>query len=374
VKIVVNAIALRVAGGRSVGQNFLRAYEASANPHELLVFAPAGCGYEELASDRLRVEAVPARFHRSLLRGWVDQVWARRMLARERPDALFSMGNVAWPTDVPQLVLFHWPYAIYPEKEVWERMGLREATSRRIRRRLFRRRLPYATRVAAQTEVARDRLIEYYGLSNVTVVPNAVSLPDAEGFRPLEVTLPADKRVLLCLTRYYPHKNHDVLLPLARLMKQRGAPYAIVTTVSERDGEAARRFISRVRQEALEDVILNLGEVPHDQIPALYGATDALLLPTLLESFSGTYVEAMHFGRPVCTSDRDFARTVCGDAAYYFDPHSPEDILRVVEGVFSDDAQREARIERGRSRCRSHPGWPEAAQQYVDLLVEIART
>jgi hypothetical protein len=46
-------------------------------------------------------------------------------------------------------------------------------------------------------------------------------------------------------------------------------------------------------------------------VPKWYKATQALLLPTLLESFSGTYIEAMHFERPIFTSNLDFAKEVC---------------------------------------------------------------
>ena len=31
-------------------------------------------------------------------------------------------------------------------------------------------------------------------------------------------------------------------------------------------------------------------------------------MPTLLESFSGTYVESMYFEKPILTSDLDFAK------------------------------------------------------------------
>ncbi|TMA95299.1 MAG: glycosyltransferase family 4 protein, partial [Deltaproteobacteria bacterium] len=70
-----------------------------------------------------------------------------------------------------------------------------------------------------------------------------------------------------------------------------------------------------------------------------FDRTDALFLPTLLESFSLTYLEAAARGRPVVTSDRDFARHACGDAGYYADPENPRDIAdRLRELVSHVDA------------------------------------
>ncbi len=81
-----------------------------------------------------------------------------------------------------------------------------------------------------------------------------------------------------------------------------------------------------------------------------YLACNALLLPTLLESFSGTYLEAMHFGRPILTSNLDFARDVCDDAALYFDPWDPVAIKDAILKL-KDDASLQTELV-----CRGMPG------------------
>ncbi len=374
-KLLVNAVACRVAGGRSVALNFLRGYRAGRYAHEMVVYAPAGVGYEELAGDRVRVEVAPAWVHRGFARGVADHVWFRRAIAREDPDVLFAMGSIAYPTRVPQLVLFHWPYAIYPEPEVWDRMQPRERTSRRVRRWLFGRRARYATHFAAQTATARDRLDRYWGIG-ATVVPNAVSLPsgatdDAMWSLP-EIAIPPGKKALLCLARYYPHKNHAVLLEVARRIRDRDLPYVILTTISPDEGPAAADFLQAISRDALARVLVNLGEIPMEDVPALYAASDGLLLPTVLESFSGTYVESMSHRKPVFTSQRDFARDVCDEAAWYFDPHDADSILEAVVGAFSDPAEMDRRLDAGRKRCEEFADWPEVTERYVRLLERVA--
>ena len=374
-KLLVNAVPCRVAGGRSVALNFLRAYRAGRFPHELVAYAPAGVGYEELAGDKLRVEVAPSWVHRGIARGLADHVWFRRAIAREAPDALFAMGSIAYPTRVPQLVLFHWPYAIYPEPEVWDRMRPRERASRRVRRWLFARRARHASCFAAQTATARDRLHRQWGIDAV-VVPNAVSLPagpsdDAMWSLP-EVAIPPGKKALLCLARYYPHKNHEVLLEVAGRIRDRDLPYVILTTISPDEGPAAAAFLEAVSRDALAGVIVNLGTIPMAEVPALYAASDGLLLPTVLESFSGTYVESMSHRKPVFTSQRDFARDVCDDVAWYFDPHDPDSILGAVQEAFADPVEMERRLDAGRKRCEEFAGWPEVAERYVRLLERVA--
>jgi glycosyltransferase involved in cell wall biosynthesis len=375
-KILVNAVACRVAGGRAVALNFLRGYREGDFAHELVVLAPADCGYEEVAGGRVRVDIAPTLVHRSWARPWADHVWMRRVLAAERPDVVFAMGSIAYPTTLPQLVLFHWPYAIYPEPEVWERMSPADRRSRRVRRWLFGRRVRFASHFAAQTETARARLSRSFGIADVSVVPNAVSVgapPDGSLPACWPAALADDERTkLLCLTRYYPHKNLEVLVDLGRRIREESAPFVVLLTLGKDDGPAAAALLRETLREGLSDVIVNLGTVPMEDVPALHRACGGLILPTVLESFSGTYVESMHFERPVFTSDRDFARDVCGDAAWYFDPHAADDILRTLRAAFDDPEERERRVALGSERSKSYPSWPEVTAHYVALLEEVA--
>jgi glycosyltransferase involved in cell wall biosynthesis len=39
----------------------------------------------------------------------------------------------------------------------------------------------------------------------------------------------------------------------------------------------------------------------------------------------------MHLGTPILTSDLDFAREVCGEAAVYFSPWDPDAMATAIE-------------------------------------------
>ena len=75
-----------------------------------------------------------------------------------------------------------------------------------------------------------------------------------------------------------------------------------------------------------------------------------LLFPTLLESFSGTHIEAMHFGLPILTSDLDFAHYVCGKAALYFDPWAPQDIAEKILLLKNNPDIRDQLVKAGTAR------------------------
>src|SRR5207245_3370294 len=78
-----------------------------------------------------------------------------------------------------------------------------------------------------------------------------------------------------------------------------------------------------------------LGRVSDDTLARLYRSASALVFPSLYEGFGQPPLEAMASGCPVAVSRVASLPEVCGDAAGYFDPHSPEDIaaatLRALE-------------------------------------------
>jgi len=374
-RVAVNALSLRDAGGRSVALNFLRAAADSAPDIEFNVIAPPDVGYEQVESANVAVDIAPAFLTTFLMRPFADALWLPRRLLRSRPDVVFSMGNIAVDVGLtPQLLLFHWPYAIYPESPVWSRMSRRSALSRRMRLRAFQRGLRHATRVCAQTSTARERLERLFGMSDVVVVPNAVSLPPPMAdSQASSLSLGRKPTVrLLCLSRYYPHKNLEVLLEVAELARASSFELEIITTIASDQDAAAAHLLRRVESRGLAGVLRNIGPVAMSDVPSLYSQVDGLILPTLLESFSGTYIEAMHFQKSVLTSDMDFARDVCGDVAYYFDPLSATSIFHVIRQAFSVPSQRLLRIEQGRQRVQAMPDWLTVATMFASELRRLA--
>jgi len=183
--------------------------------------------------------------------------------------------------------------------------------------------------------------------------------------------LEGDAICLLCLSRYYPHKNFEVLLEVATAVRDRGLPYRLITTIDPSQHRNAATFLSNVKSLSLERYLINIGPVPIERVDRLYGEVDGLLLPTLLESFSATYADCLHKGIPIFTSDRDFARDACGDCAFYFDPLNARSIVSTIESGFGNPQALYEVVQRGRRRIQRLPGWDRVCQQYIDSLKSI---
>jgi glycosyltransferase involved in cell wall biosynthesis len=147
----------------------------------------------------------------------------------------------------------------------------------------------------------------------------------------------------------------------------------LLLTVPEGPGRWMEGLERALQRHAHAGVpVRRIGQVPHAELGPLYRSAAAVLLPSLAESFSATCVEAMHFGVPLVTSDRDFARDVCSDAALYADPTDPDALADALLRALEDDDARTALRCAGFARVRTFPDWSERLRLYLDVCREAA--
>lgn len=370
-RLTILAHNMRTAGGLSVGRNIVDALVRIAPDHAYQIFAPVGCGFGSPEFGRssewneVELRPLPQRmlWEWRVLRGSVE---------RFRPDLIWALGNIALRAPgCRQALLFHDAHLVYPARHYQ-----RETWPHRCRKRLLRywvrTSLKSVEVVFCQTETVRRRFRETFGFSRTAVLPNAVSrfLSPAKTAPVLELPeRPGGRFRLLMLTKYYPHKNLEAVVETFRRHRNQLADVVCVLTIAAEQHPLAGRLLRRIEEHGLTGQIFNVGPLPQERLGDYYNGSHALLLPTLLESFSGTYLEAMHFRRAILTSDLDFARDVCGDAAAYFDPWDPESIKNAIISLRDDPARRERLVEAGAQRLKQfHRTWPEIVGAALDEL------
>jgi len=222
------------------------------------------------------------------------------------------------------------------------------------------------------------RLRDVYSYEGRTVViDNAISsFPDAST-EPSELPAPIaphrDKFRLFYLTRYYPHKGLEMLVEVMDKYRESLANVVIVITIEASQGKGAAKLLNEIASKGLENLVVNVGPLRKEQLPEYYAACDALIMPTRLESFSSAHLEAMHFELPILTSDLDFAREVCGDAALYFDPWDPGAIRDCILKLASDEQLASQLVAKGKERLNSYDAtWESNARNVLEALEGIS--
>lgn len=369
--IVINALNSNSGGGRSIRDGYLTLLNRQRLHDRYIVITSAPKGLSFLDNPRIQVKELPGVLGSTIMAPLVYGFVLGRLIENWGADTVLNLGDLIINTTVKQLYIFDWSYALEVHPEVWAGMTLRDWIVRRAKLWLLTRNFHRANIVVAQTGRIREMLIEKYRLRDVRVIGNAATVDEASSWSAAKFDLP-DGVKLLSPSVYYPHKNLEVLLGVADAIRSRNLNYRIVVTVNP-DSKAAAKFLAEIRSRGLEGVICNVGQVSLADMPSLYKQCDAVIMPTLLESFSIVYLEAMHYRLPIFTSDMWFSHSVCGDAARYFDPFSAEKILSSVEDIFLDESKRSALVEAGVRRLGTFPTWQENFETYQSIMADLSK-
>ncbi|CCK15067.1 glycosyl transferase, group 1 [Cronobacter universalis NCTC 9529] len=136
---------------------------------------------------------------------------------------------------------------------------------------------------------------------------------------------------ILVPTAYYKHKDLERVPVAAALLRKRySGKFKITFTVgSDTD---YHNIVEIAKNHGVEDLIDNIGAYSHSQALSIYSKYDVVLQPSALEVFSTSYIEAMSMLRPLVVPDFDFAKSICGNYAYYY---SANDINSYVEALYN---------------------------------------
>jgi len=193
--------------------------------------------------------------------------------------------------------------------------------------------------------------------ADVRVIPNGV---DVEAFRNAKpADLPPGRRMLF-VGRLEPRKGLGVAIDaFARLAPRFGDLYFVVA------GEGPERTALDRIEGDLRSRVIELGTVPHPDLPRCHAAADVFVSPaTGRESFGIVLVEAMAAGLPVVASDIAGYREVVRAEVdgLLVPPGDPEALAQAVAAVLSDPAMARRLGAAARARADAFR-WDAVAEQ-----------
>lgn len=214
----------------------------------------------------------------------------------------------------------------------------------------------------------------------VRVVDNPV---DLERFDPAAIE-PAGGRarlgiapstlVLAVIAQITPWKAQDDAIRVAGLLRDRHPDIRLLLVGSAKFASRTTRYDNRAYRERLERLVGSLGlgrEVTflgeREDIPAILGAVDLLLVPSWEEPFGRSVVEAMAMEVPVVATEVGGPREILrdGEDGLLLPPRRPETWARAIEGLVDEPERRRAMGRSARTRARDRYG----LERYVGNVV-----
>jgi glycosyltransferase involved in cell wall biosynthesis len=145
-------------------------------------------------------------------------------------------------------------------------------------------------------------------------------------------------------------RKNLAVLPEALARLQESTPRKVVLV---RVGAALPGPMAEALRNSLgEDGLIELGRLPDEKLGDYYAGLDVVVVPSLYEGFGLPVIEGMAARVPVVASHCTSLPEVGGEVAYYFDPHSPEELAAVLAGIATDGVPKR-RIDEGYERAKS---------------------
>lgn len=241
--------------------------------------------------------------------------------------------------------------------------------------RMFPRFLRRADAVIAVSECTRRDAMRIYGIpeDRITVVYNGVHprfKPGLTAERASEVRaryrLP--DRYILYVGTIEPRKNLERLAEAFAALKADGFPHGLVLAGSR--GWLDQPVFDRVAALGLQGQATLPGFITDDDLPAVYGAADLFVFPSLYEGFGLPALEALACGVPTVVSNASSLPEVVGDAAIQVPPEDTHALVDAMRRTLTDEALRARLAARG-PRQAAQFTWERTAAETLAVYERV---
>jgi glycosyltransferase involved in cell wall biosynthesis len=168
----------------------------------------------------------------------------------------------------------------------------------RIQANWEQRHIHRATYVITTSEYSAHRIHQLYGRANyVAVVPELIDLAGWQrAFASAGAHRPSETFRLLCVCRFYPRKNLELLLRTMAILNQSGRAFELHLVGGGGEERRLKKLASRLDLQRRVDFI---GDLTEEQLAAEYRSADLFCFPSRQEGFGIVLLEAMAAGLPI---------------------------------------------------------------------------
>ena len=177
-------------------------------------------------------------------------------------------------------------------------------------------------------------------------------------------------RYLLYPANFWAHKNHEVLLTAFGIYRASNPSSDLKLVLTGSPSPRRDELIEASSAMGLSGAVVFPGYLTAEDFSPLMHQCKALIFPSLFEGFGMPLLEAMAAGRPILCSNGTSLPEVAGDAALFFNPMKPVEIVDAITRIEQDlDLHRDL-IENGTRRLSTFGGPDEMAARYIDVFHE----
>ncbi len=290
----------------------------------------------------------------------------RELERKVKPDVVYSITAPSYFSfEAVEVMRFTNPWVTHPNKYSWAVLSI----GKRFKMWLYclnqKRLIRNAHYFVTQTETTKQGLLRITGVpsENVAVVSNV--LPAFFTHQDNSHINASEWCDFACVGAPVPHKNFDIIPDVLLELKKRGVEKVRFHTTIPEDDPMWRLIYSKLSVNHLEQNVVNYGRVSQAELAQMYRKCSYCFLPTLLEVFSASTIEAMFFGLKIVATDFPFNREVLGDSCLYYEPMNAADAAIKIMNLIDDKAMQDDLS----MKMKSHLTLYDKYDKHFDLIL-----
>lgn len=290
------------------------------------------------------------------------------------PDVVYSITAPSYFTfKAPEVMRFTNPWVTHPNKYSWSVLSLKERIFYYLYGLNQKRMMKAAHYFITQTETCAEGIRRVTGEpeEHVKVVHNV--LPAI--FKQVENTpiIEDDYINIACVGAATTHKNFDIIPDVIKELDDLGLHNVRIHVTLPSDEPTLGKVTSKLEYLGLSERLVNHGRLAQKDLAEMYRRCQFCFLPTLLEVFSASTVEAMYFNLPIVATNFPFNTEVLADACLYYEPKNAKDAAKQFAKLIADKELQATLRERMARQLAIYGDYDAHFNAIKDFLIKAAK-
>ena len=287
-----------------------------------------------------------------------------------KPKSVLIMANYC-PIKVfgKKIVFMRHSYLV--DDNICRQVSLGTRVIEKLRRLYFDLTIKSTDVLIVQTNYMKKLISDKYAVANIDikVLPNPII--DMLSGRKKRIKRPTlSEKFLLYPSRYYPHKNHSFIAKLAQKysseLREKNMKFLI--TINPKSAKDIVRLLNLIRNEGLDDIVINIGELPQEKLMEYYLKAELLFFPSKSESFGNPIAEAIALGLPIIVPDLGYTRALCEECAVYYEDDNIDDAYNKLTLICENEALWEKYSQKSFEQSKNFPSVSEWAHKLLTIM------
>lgn len=297
----------------------------------------------------------------------------KKLVKKTKPDVVYSITAPCYFSfEVPEVMRFTNPLVAHPNKYSW----LVQPLGAKLRLLLYcwnqKRLIKNARYLITQTETTKQGILRITHLpeNHVRVVNNV--LPASFASQSNKHINNDSWREVACVGAPVPHKNFDIIPEVLRELKNNRINDVRFHITMPENHIIWIKIQKKLREYHLESLVINHGRLNQAELSDMYKHCQYCFLPTLLEVFSASTVEAMFYDLKIVATNFSFNKEVLKDSCLYYAPMNPIDAAKQFMRLFNDKELQESLSNNMRKQLKKYDNYEKHFNEILSFLIDVA--